>query len=76
MSNPTPNFLPHDPETDPEVDPGTVEVDGERELDPTIDADQVDSAAADRLAAGADDDVAVEEADGDSSGTTPLPPVQ
>ncbi|MGB3374481.1 MAG: hypothetical protein WBA87_05015 [Microbacterium sp.] len=63
MSNPTPNFLPHDPDADPEVDAGTREVDGERVLDPDVDADQVDSAAADRLAAGADDDVA--------DGTTP-----
>jgi|GEM_PF-695774 len=58
MSNPTPNFVPYDPDADREVEPGTREVDGERVLDPDIDADRVDSAAADRLASGADDDVA------------------
>lgn len=34
-------------------DPVTVERDGERVVDPDIDDDQVDSAAADRLASGA-----------------------
>ena len=65
MSNPTPNFIPQDPDADPEVDRATVEVDGERELDPTIDAGQVNSAEADRLAAGADDDVAGAGPEGD-----------
>jgi hypothetical protein len=60
MSNPTPNFLPQDPDADPEVDAGTREVDGEQVLDPDADADQVDSAAADRLAAGADEDADTE----------------
>lgn len=70
MSNPTPNFLPQDPDADPEVDAATREVDGERMLDPDIDADRVDSAAADRLASGADEDVADEGVDG----ATPPPP--
>src|SRR5690606_14720655 len=60
MSNPTPNFLPQDPDADPEVDAGTREVDGEQVLDPDTDPDQVDSATADRLAAGADEDADAE----------------
>lgn len=35
-------------------DPVTIERDDERRLDPDVDASQVDSAAADRLAAGAE----------------------
>jgi hypothetical protein len=69
MSEPTPNFLPQDPDADPEVDTGSLEVDGERELDPDVDEDRIDSAAADRLASGADDDAAVEDVDG----STPPP---
>ncbi len=37
-------------------DPATLERDGERRLDPDVDPSQVDSAAADRLSAGADSD--------------------
>ncbi|CAH0190270.1 MULTISPECIES: hypothetical protein [unclassified Microbacterium] len=39
---------------EPGVDPATVDDDGERTIDPDIDDDQVDSAEADRLAAGAE----------------------
>ncbi|MGO2520364.1 MAG: hypothetical protein ACTH8F_09595 [Microbacterium sp.] len=62
MSNPpiVPLLLPDDDRAaaegvaEPGVDdPVTVERDGERMIDPDIDDSQVDSAAADRLAAGA-----------------------
>lgn len=56
MSNPIvpPLPLPDDdrvPDADRVSDPATVEAEGERVLDPDLDPDQVDSAAADRLAA-------------------------
>jgi hypothetical protein len=72
MSNPTPNFLPQDPDADPEVEAATREVDGERVLDPDVDPDSVDSAAADRIASGADEDVA-DVAAGDDGTTPPSP---
>jgi hypothetical protein len=52
MTNPTPPILPFpgdDSGTDDDV--ATREVDGEETLDPDADADAVDSAEADRLAA-------------------------
>lgn len=57
MTNPTPNMLPEDPDLE-EEDAGmpTREVDGDVELDPDADADQVDSIDADRLASGAEDE--------------------
>ena len=65
MSNPfiTPLPLPDDDRVTGEgtAEPGidesaTVERDGERMIDPDIDDSQVDSAAADRLATGAEPD--------------------
>ena len=60
MSNPIPPFVPI-PDDEPfDDDLFTVEQDGEATLDPDIDADLIDSAAADRLAAGdaeVDDDL-------------------
>ncbi|MCS0498562.1 hypothetical protein [Protaetiibacter mangrovi] len=38
------------------VEEGTIERDGEVQLDPDVDEDRVDSAEADRLASGADTD--------------------
>jgi hypothetical protein len=55
MSNPT--FPPLPPRDDDDLDGvPTREVDGERVLDPDIDDALVDSAEADRLATGVDDD--------------------
>lgn len=51
MSNPTPNFLPEDPETQAQTDAALREVDGETELDPDANPDLIDSAEADRIAA-------------------------
>jgi hypothetical protein len=45
--------VPHDADAD---DVPTRDVDGERVLDPDVDDDLVDSAEADRVAAGADED--------------------
>ncbi|BDZ37983.1 hypothetical protein [Microbacterium suwonense] len=56
MSNPTPNYLPEDPDAEASTDPATREVNGERVLDPDADPDLIDSAEADRLATGGDDD--------------------
>lgn len=44
------------PEGEARADRGEMEVDGESRLDPDIDDALVDSAEADRLASGADDD--------------------
>jgi len=55
MSNPTPNYLPEDPDAETDDDLVTREVDGQTVLDPDADPDLVDSADADRLAAGGDD---------------------
>lgn len=54
-NNPTPNYLPEDPDADRQDDLVTREVDGETVLDPDADPALIDSAEADRLAAGADD---------------------
>ncbi|MDT0157429.1 hypothetical protein Q9R19_07325 [Microbacterium sp. ARD32] len=56
MSNPTPAYLPEDPDFDDQPDPATREVDGEEVLDPDADPDLIDSAEADRLAAEDDAD--------------------
>ncbi len=56
MSNPTPNFIPDDPDFEREDDLATREIDGETELDPDADPDLIDSADADRLAAEGDED--------------------
>ncbi|WP_309128558.1 hypothetical protein [Microbacterium sp.] len=61
MSNPTPNYLPEDPDAAAEDDLVTREVDGETVLDPDADDDLIDSAEADRLAAGADDEADIGE---------------
>lgn len=61
MSNPTPNYLPEDPDADLEDALVTREVDGETTLDPDADPDLIDSAEADRLASGADADADVED---------------
>lgn len=57
MTNPTPNMLPEDPDLE-EDDAGvpTREIDGEVEIDPDADPDQVDSIDADRLASGAEEE--------------------
>ncbi|MGW8483872.1 hypothetical protein ACWGJP_12115 [Microbacterium sp. NPDC055903] len=56
MSNPFPPPLPL-PDDDRHVqDPATREVDGEEVLDPDTDPSGVDSAEADRLATGADEE--------------------
>ena len=60
MSNPTPNYIPEDPDATDEEALVTREVDGETVLDPDADPALVNSAEADRLAAGVDDDVDVE----------------
>ncbi|WP_309066394.1 hypothetical protein [Microbacterium sp.] len=58
MSNPTPNFLPDPDDTDDEQQPvPTREVDGETVLDEDADPDLIDSADADRIAAGNEDAV-------------------
>jgi hypothetical protein len=49
MTNPIPNFIPV-------VPPPTVEEDGETVLDPDADPERIDSAEADRLASGADEE--------------------
>ncbi|MFD5215104.1 hypothetical protein [Microbacterium sp. NPDC058345] len=59
MSNPTPNYLPEDPDAATDEDLATREVDGETVLDPDADPDMVDSVEADRIAAGADGDADV-----------------
>jgi hypothetical protein len=46
--------LPEEGASEPGGDPATVERDGERTVDPDADESQIDSAAADRLASGAD----------------------
>lgn len=56
MSNPTPNFIPPDPDVEPEDDLATREVDGTTEIDPDADPDLIESAEADRLAAGGDEE--------------------
>lgn len=56
MSNPTPNYIPDDPEFEIDDDVATREVDGETELDPDVDPDLIDSAEADRIAADGDED--------------------
>ncbi|MGQ7313161.1 hypothetical protein ACUOFU_15760 [Microbacterium arabinogalactanolyticum] len=55
MSEPTPGYLPEDPDLDDDAEPGTRVVDGEEVLDPDADPDLIDSAEADRLATGGDD---------------------
>ena len=55
MSEPTPDYPPEDPDLDDDAEPGTRVVDGEEVLDPDAGSDLIDSAEADRLAAGADD---------------------
>ncbi len=59
---PVPPILPGrdgDPRTDvDDLDPTTVEVDGEKRIDPDADPDQLDSAEADRIASGADPETA------------------
>lgn len=61
MSNPTPNYLPEDPDAEADADLVTREVDGETVLDPDADPGLLDSAEADRLAAGVDDEADVAE---------------
>ncbi len=60
MSSPHPPFVPtpdDDDRADESVAPvPTMEEDGDRVLDPDADQDAVDSARADRVATGADDD--------------------
>ncbi|EYT58969.1 MULTISPECIES: hypothetical protein [Microbacterium] len=56
MSNPIIPPVPPVPHDDDAPNVPTREVDGERVLDPDVDDALVDSAEADRLAAGADDD--------------------
>ncbi|MGO4487434.1 hypothetical protein [Microbacterium oxydans] len=57
MSNPIiPPVPPIRPDDDAAVGVPTRDVDGERVLDPDVDDALVDSAEADRVAAGADDD--------------------
>jgi len=57
MTNPIPNFIPVvPPPSDDDLESPTIEEDGETVLDPDADPDRIDSAEADRLAAGADDE--------------------
>lgn len=57
MSNPIiPPVPPIRPDDDAAVGVPTRDVDGERVLDPDVDDALVDSAEADRVAAGSDDD--------------------
>lgn len=56
MSNPIIPPVPPVPHDDDASDVPTREVDGERVLDPDVDDALVDSAKADRIAAGADED--------------------
>ncbi|MGF6821144.1 hypothetical protein M2317_000030 [Microbacterium sp. ZKA21] len=56
MSNPYPAPFPFTPDDADAEDRVTREVDGDEVLDEDIDADQVDSSEADRLAAGGSDD--------------------
>ncbi|WP_243225527.1 hypothetical protein [Microbacterium sp. CIAB417] len=56
MSNPYPAPFPIDPDGSDAEDRVTRDVDGEEVLDEDLDADQIDSAEADRLAAGGSED--------------------
>jgi hypothetical protein len=57
MTNPIPNFIPVvPPPSDDELEAPTVEEDGETVLDPDADPERIDSAEADRLASGADEE--------------------
>lgn len=56
MSNPIIPPIPPLPQDEDHEGAPTQEVDGERVLDPDVDDALIDSAEADRVAAGADDD--------------------
>ncbi|MGS0560128.1 hypothetical protein [Microbacterium aurugineum] len=56
MSNPIIPPIPPIPQDEDREGAPTQEVDGERVLDPDVDDALIDSAEADRVAAGADDD--------------------
>lgn len=55
MSNPTPPLFPVSGDDD-RPDETVTDPDGETTLDPDLDDESIDSADADRLASGADDD--------------------
>lgn len=56
MTDPSPYYQPVDPKDLDAVDPATREVDGKTEVDPDADPALIDSADADRLAAGDEDE--------------------
>lgn len=56
MTDPSPYYQPVDPNDLDAVDPATREVDGKTEVDPDADPALIDSADADRLAAGDEDE--------------------
>ncbi|GGO61766.1 hypothetical protein GCM10010910_10350 [Microbacterium nanhaiense] len=57
MTNPIPNFIPVvPPPSDEDVNAPVVEEEGETVLDPDADPSRIDSAEADRIASGADEE--------------------